>query len=83
MRDFTVAHEQVQVLCNASGTPGSCRARGALPYDGWAAYSSVRESHQSLMLTHLVPRHLGAWFLLFDLDEFLTAPNHPTRRGEK
>ena len=36
----------------------------------------------ALMLTHLVPRHLGAWFLLSDLDEYLTVPDHSRPRGK-
>ena len=69
MRAFAVLHPRVHAICNVSHLPGPCAAPHARPY-------ADRASHQALMLEHLVPLHLGAYFLLLDLDEYLTAPDH-------
>ena len=49
MREFSVDHPRVHVLCNVSGMPGGCASPQAVPY-------LHRTSHQELMLRHLVPK---------------------------
>ena len=61
MHEFSVAHPRVHVLCNVSGAPESCTSDAAVPY-------SSRESHQGLMLTHLVPRRERMALLEADVD---------------
>ena len=50
MHEFGVDHHpRVHVLCNVLGVPGACASPEAVPYPD-------RNSHQELMLKHLVPK---------------------------
>jgi len=67
---------RVHAICNVSGTLSSCAVRHAQAFE-------TRSSHQKLLLDHLVPQHrIGSWFMLIDLDEFITVvqPEHTLSR---
>ena len=64
-QEFIVNDTRVHALCNVSGYPGRCNAPSAMHYKS-------RASEALLMQQHLLRRHKCAWFMVMDLDEFLT-----------
>ena len=68
VRALVRSHEnetRVSLVCMRSGWPGRCNAADALPY-------LTREDQQNVIASHVIPRHLGDWVSLLDIDEFLT-----------
>jgi len=65
VRNFGTSTPRVHALCAIHGAPVGCHSPNSTSYQ-------TRNSHAELIGTYLAPRHRCAWFMVFDLDEFLT-----------